>query len=75
MLIKIVKQTADEPNRDSMGSANDPSYPATTYEHWPGDHDLAGSDIFRFRSEGKIVENWDVLQVVPDSAENDHGMC
>lgn len=43
------------------------------HQHWPGDHDYAGIDIFRFEN-GKIVEHWDVLQVVPDRFLNDNGM-
>lgn len=46
------------------------------HQVWPTDNnkDWAGIDIFRFDEAGKIVEHWDVLQVVPGESKHSNSM-
>ena len=46
------------------------------HQVWPTDtnKDWAGIDIFRLDEEGRILEHWDVLQVVPAESKNGNTM-
>ncbi|MBX7458201.1 nuclear transport factor 2 family protein [Qipengyuania sp. 1NDH17] len=49
------------------------------YQDWPATasserEEYAGIDIFRCDENGKVVEHWDVLQLIPPTAEHDNGM-
>ena len=46
------------------------------HQVWPTDpnKDWVGIDIFRFDEDGKIVEHWDVLQVVPGESKHSNAM-
>jgi len=69
--IKQVKRVPCEVKRAAIDG--DLAFVHVRYLDWGG-RETAGVDIFRFDADGKIVEHWDVLQPVPDSANNANGM-
>jgi predicted SnoaL-like aldol condensation-catalyzing enzyme len=45
-----------------------------THQTWPGDEEYVTMDFFRFDENGKIVEHWDALQVIPAETKNGNPM-
>jgi predicted SnoaL-like aldol condensation-catalyzing enzyme len=43
------------------------------HQVWPCEHNYAGIDMLRLDQDGKIVEHWDVLQVIPEASGNRNG--
>ena len=56
-----------------MAIEGDLAFIHVRYLNWAG-KEHAGVDIFRFDTDGKILEHWDVLQPVPGTAANDNTM-
>lgn len=44
------------------------------FQEWQSAGNWAGIDIFRLDENGKIVEHWDVLQVIPGEPANNNTM-
>lgn len=46
------------------------------HQEWPTykDKNWVGMDIFRVDDDGKVLEHWDVLQVVPAESANENTM-
>ncbi|MGK7397500.1 MAG: nuclear transport factor 2 family protein [Candidatus Cyclobacteriaceae bacterium M3_2C_046] len=45
-----------------------------THQVWPGNEAYVTMDIFRFDQQGKIVEHWDAIQVIPAESAHENGM-
>jgi len=45
-----------------------------THQVWPDDEQYVTMDFFRFDKQGKIVEHWDSMQQIPDSAAHNNTM-
>jgi len=45
-----------------------------THQTWPGGEEYVTMDFFRFDENGKIVEHWDSMQLIPDKSENGNTM-
>ena len=45
-----------------------------THQTWPGNEEYVTMDFFRFDNEGKIVEHWDSIQMIPNESRHDNPM-
>ena len=45
-----------------------------THQTWPDNVEYVTMDFFRFDDNGKIVEHWDALQLIPSESKNGNSM-
>jgi predicted SnoaL-like aldol condensation-catalyzing enzyme len=45
-----------------------------THQTWPGNDQYITMDFFRFDQRGKIVEQWDSIQQIPEKSANPNTM-
>ncbi|MEM7475078.1 MAG: nuclear transport factor 2 family protein [Planctomycetota bacterium] len=45
-----------------------------THQKWPGGEQYVTMDFFRFDDDGKIVEHWDSMQLIPEESKNGNTM-
>jgi predicted SnoaL-like aldol condensation-catalyzing enzyme len=45
-----------------------------THQTWPGNDEYITMDFFRFDNNGKIVEHWDSIQLIPNESKNGNSM-
>ncbi len=45
-----------------------------THQIWPGNEEYVTMDFFRFDDNGKIVEHWDAIQLIPETTANGNSM-
>ncbi len=45
-----------------------------THQVWPDGDEYVTMDFFRFDENGKIVEHWDAMQIIPETSANGNTM-
>ncbi len=45
-----------------------------THQVWPDNEEYITMDFFRFDDNGKIVEHWDSMQIIPESSAHGNTM-
>ena len=45
-----------------------------THQTWPGGDEYVTMDFFRFDTDGRIVEHWDAIQLIPGETRNGNPM-
>ena len=45
-----------------------------THQTWPGGDEYVTMDFFRFDDQGKIVEHWDSIQMIPEDSQHNNTM-
>ena len=71
---RMAKEYPDKSIRFVRAVAEEDLVALHTHQIWPGGEEYVTMDFFRFNDEGKIVEHWDAMQLIPATSKNNNTM-
>ncbi len=71
---RMVKEYPDKSIEFVRSVAEDDLVALHTHQVWPDNEEYVTMDFFRFDDNGKIVEHWDSMQIIPGSSAHGNTM-
>ena len=71
---RMAKEYPDKSIEFVRSVAEDDLVALHTHQVWPDNEEYVTMDFFRFDDNGKIVEHWDSMQIIPGSSAHGNTM-
>lgn len=71
---RMAKEYPDKSIEFVRTAAEDDLVAVHTHQIWPNNEEYVTMDFFRFDDNGRIVEHWDAVQLIPEKSANNNTM-